>query len=550
MASISRRILCVDDDVMLLEGLRRQLRKRFELVTAVGGEAGLSALAEQGPFAVVVSDYRMPAMDGVEFLRRAHALSPESVLVMFTGQTELGVAVAALHEAHIFRFLTKPCPPAVMELALGDSLEQYRLVMSERLLRQELDEVNRELRVLNTELERLVTRRTAAIEGLCHLVSDLNALESLEDMSRIIVRQTAEMLHSRCAVLLLPDTAHEGLTIRAAIGFEAAAPGPVCIPLESPVEAMVYGEGQCVVVNTEEELAALGKPGGVMGLLKTPLALAPLQTSEGPAGVLAVAEPAEAGRYGPDVLAALKAIAEASGTALLTQVRREERDDARDATILALAKLAEHRDPETGAHLERVQCYCRLLSEAMARTPRYAGTITRAFIDTLVCCCPLHDIGKVGIPDHILLKPGKLDADEFEIMKGHARIGGDTIRALVEQGRRQSFLQMGMEIAYHHHEHYDGTGYPDGLAGEAIPLSARILTLADVYDALTTRRVYKPPVSHAETCAIILAGSGQHFDPDVVAAFAEQAGEFARLAAVLAEAAPAVPLVEEVAVRT
>lgn len=549
MAPISRKVLCVDDDAMVLEGLRRQLRKRFDVVTAAGGPAGLTVMAEQGPFAVVVSDYRMPGMDGVDFLRRARALSPETVLVMLTGQTELSVAVSALHEGHVFRFLTKPCATGMLEVALGDSLEQYRLVVSARLLRHELDIANRELRTLNDELERLVTRRTAAIEGLYHLVADLNALESLDEMARAIVRQTAEVLHSRRAALLMPDASGECLVLRATIGCDAVAPDQVRIPTTSPIPALVFNDAQCVVVNEAEELELLGDPDHLGELFKTPLAMAPLLTADGPAGVLAVSAPVEVARYGPDVLAALKAIAEASGTALLTQVRRSERDDARDATILALAKLAEHRDPETGAHLERVQCYCRLISETLARKPRYAQVITREFIETIVRSSPLHDIGKVGIPDHILLKPGKLDPEEFEIMKEHARIGGDTLRALVEQGRRHGFLQMGMEIAYNHHERFDGTGYPRGLAGEAIPLPARILALADVYDALTSRRVYKPPMPHAETKAIILAGRGRHFDPDVVSAFLERAAEFERLSRALAEPLPPAPLAEEAALR-
>jgi len=253
----------------------------------------------------------------------------------------------------------------------------------------------------------------------------------------------------------------------------------------------------------------------------------------------------DATHYDTECLAALRAVAEAAGVALSNQVRRQERDDARDAAILALAKLAEHRDPETGAHLERVQCFCRLTCEALAGSSPYARHITRSFVETIVRSSPLHDIGKVGIPDHILLKPGKLTPEEFEIMKRHAKIGGDTIRALIEQGRRQSFLQMGMEIAYHHHEKWNGSGYPEGLAGEAIPLSARILALADVYDALTTRRVYKPPMPHAEAVRIITEGNGTHFDPTVVAAFLQQAGEFERLAIALAEPIATLPTVAQ-----
>jgi putative two-component system response regulator len=223
----------------------------------------------------------------------------------------------------------------------------------------------------------------------------------------------------------------------------------------------------------------------------------------------------------------------------MNQIRREERNEARDATILALAKLAEHRDPETGAHLERVQHYCRLLSRSLAETSRYAALIDNEFVDHIVRSSPLHDIGKVGIPDSVLLKAGRLTVDEFEVMKRHAAIGGDTLRPLVVKGRGQTFLQMGMDIAYCHHEKFDGTGYPRGLAGEAIPLAARILSLADVYDALTSKRVYKEAMSHDEAAFIIRRESAAHFDPDVVNAFNRCESEFRRLAEEMRDQAPA-----------
>ena len=158
------------------------------------------------------------------------------------------------------------------------------------------------------------------------------------------------------------------------------------------------------------------------------------------------------------------------------------------------------------------------------------GTIKGDFVETIVRSAPLHDIGKVGVPDHILLKPGRLTPEEFEIIKRHSTVGGDTIRSVIEQGPSQGFLEMGMIIAYHHHEKYDGSGYPAGMAGEAIPLPARIMAVADVYDALTSQRVYKKAMPHEEAAEIIRRDSGSHFDPDVVEAFLAREAEFKALA--------------------
>jgi putative two-component system response regulator len=194
--------------------------------------------------------------------------------------------------------------------------------------------------------------------------------------------------------------------------------------------------------------------------------------------------------------------------------------------VFSLAKLAESRDNETGDHVERVRSYARVLAESLSRLPKYQNVIGAEFIDEIYKSAPLHDIGKVGIPDRILLKPGKLSDFEFEIMKSHAKIGGDTLRAADLAAGGASFLSMARDIAYHHHEKWDGSGYPDGLVGEAIPLPARILALADVYDALSSKRPYKEAFPHEKCKAIVLAGRGSHFDPDVVNAFLDQEDAF------------------------
>jgi response regulator RpfG family c-di-GMP phosphodiesterase/tRNA A-37 threonylcarbamoyl transferase component Bud32 len=209
---------------------------------------------------------------------------------------------------------------------------------------------------------------------------------------------------------------------------------------------------------------------------------------------------------------------------------------ARNALVLALAKLVEYRDSETGAHLMRLQRYCRCLAEEAARTPHFVNQIDPNFIEMLECCAPLHDIGKVGLPDHILLKPGRLDPDERIIMQAHTIIGAETLRTVATQhGSAMAFLQMAIDIAHYHHERYDGRGYPAKLAGTDIPLSARLVTLGDVYDALRSRRVYKPALSHAATMQVMTEASSGQFDPALLQAFHRCAPQFERIYRELAD---------------
>jgi putative two-component system response regulator len=196
------------------------------------------------------------------------------------------------------------------------------------------------------------------------------------------------------------------------------------------------------------------------------------------------------------------------------------------ATIFALAKLAEARDDDTGRHIERVQTFGRMLAEQMREMRLHVTQLTGAFIDNLYQTACLHDIGKVGVPDAILLKPGKLTAEEFDEMKKHSVLGADTLAAVLKRHPDNQFLRMGVDVARSHHEKWDGSGYPDGLKGAAIPLSARIVALADFYDALTSIRCYRPAFGHEETCMLIRECSGNHFDPDVVAAFKAQEHRF------------------------
>lgn len=210
----------------------------------------------------------------------------------------------------------------------------------------------------------------------------------------------------------------------------------------------------------------------------------------------------------------------------LVEEKVKEISSSQLATLYALINLSESRDDETGAHIERTASFCKLLAEKARDYPGYSDIITDKYIDTIYKASPLHDIGKVGIPDSILLKPDKLTPEEFEIMKSHVQIGYDTLSKVEQQYDKNEFVLMGMDIALYHHEKWNGSGYNKGLKGEEIPISARIMALSDVYDALRSKRVYKDAFSHEKSMDIIISSKGTHFDPVLVDIFVMHQEEF------------------------
>jgi len=199
---------------------------------------------------------------------------------------------------------------------------------------------------------------------------------------------------------------------------------------------------------------------------------------------------------------------------------------AQMATITALAKLAEFRDPDTGRHLERVKAYCRLLLEKLKEFSDYESSLSEHYIEDIVAASVLHDIGKVGIPDGILLKPGKLTTEEFDTIKKHTTIGGDTLHNVDMQYPDNHFILVGIEIAENHHEKWNGDGYPQGKAAKDIPLPGRVVAIADVYDALTSTRCYKDAFPHEESVEIILSENEKLFDPELIQCFTDSLNEF------------------------
>jgi putative two-component system response regulator len=226
---------------------------------------------------------------------------------------------------------------------------------------------------------------------------------------------------------------------------------------------------------------------------------------------------------------------------LCVRVRAGERIlslETRELAIFAMAKLVESRDWETGAHLERMRRYARVIAEHLLGWTEYRTQMDAEYVRLIYLTSPLHDIGKIGIPDAVLLKPTRLNDTEFEIMKRHTIIGAQTLEAALREHPEAQFLRMARDIALTHHENFDGSGYPRGLAGDDIPLCGRIVALADVYDALTTKRVYKDAYSHEVARSMILEEAGRHFDPRIVEAFIETEDQFRAIQQEFAEEQP------------
>jgi putative two-component system response regulator len=209
----------------------------------------------------------------------------------------------------------------------------------------------------------------------------------------------------------------------------------------------------------------------------------------------------------------------------LIDEKAKEISEIQLSTIYALVKLTDYRDDVIGGHLQRTQIMCQRIAESLRSKSKYIAIIDDEFISNIYKSSPLHDIGKVGIPDNIYLKPGKLTPEEFEVMKRHTTIGAETLEAVLLRFPNNEFIEMGIDIAKYHHEKWDGKGYPEGLSGDNIPISARIMAVSDVFDALMSKRPYKEAFSFSDSYNIILEGKGSHFDPMVVDAFIEIAKE-------------------------
>ena len=587
--AVVRRILIVDDNTAIHEDFRKVLSPdsgpggidrldaelfgengtagealRFELDCASQGTEALELVHQsmrvQTPYVAAFVDVRMPpGWDGLETTKRLWEADPRIEVVLCTAYSDYSwkQIVARLGYTDRLLILKKPFDGAeVRQLALALAAK-WQLKRAAEGRQAELERMigtrTAELEERNRQLEQEVKRHEATARELGRsnevrgeqarvltLLLELSRnLATADDVPTIVdhtLRVTVELTGCRRVSVMLPDAEHEYLTIAGALGMDPELTRQVRVPVGSGIAGQVFRSGCAIVLNTAEETTRNQPQYDSPFFISAPLTARALVTSGKIVGVLNLTERAEHRPFAPGEVESIDMICNMAASAMNEIETRQARDEARDAVVRALATLVEYRDCATGQHLDRVTGFALLLAEALRGTAELGPVIDDAFLQDLRRAMPLHDIGKVAIPDYILGKRGKLNQEEMRIMRRHAEIGAQAICTMIERTSGAHFLTVAAEIAHCHHERFDGTGYPCGLSRQGIPLSAQIAALADVYDALTSKRPYKEAFTHEHAAEIIRQGAGTQFDPLLVQAFVARERDFAALNARLTEA--------------
>jgi PAS domain S-box-containing protein len=472
------RVLVVDDDPIVRRAMSEVLSTSGYICDQAGSAVEALEFLSKESYACILTDLIMPEKSGLDLLNEVMAQSPDIVVILVSGQSDVNYVRRAMR-CGAYDYMVKPSTAAELLSTVHGALlkrAQYLQEQSDKAHLQERVEIGMVESLLFEDIVK------SAIDGI--MITDLKG--------RII----------------MVNPAFERLT-----GY----PRGELVGTVAPIfrGGGLAGSSSASIV---QSLAMQGSWSGEMFDRRKDqsrwyghISISRVKDTEG--------------RPFADVFI-VRDITDKKFMERQLLKKLHDVQSTQDAAIIGFAKLAEYRDPETSYHLERVRNYCRILAGELARQGKYSKFINDAYLDALYNACPLHDIGKVGIPDSILLKPGKLMPDEYQIMKKHAVIGGDTLASVEANLPGKSFLSMAKEIAYFHHEKFNGKGYPYGLAGEDIPLAARIVAFADAYDALTSKRVYKDVVSPEESKRRLLIDRGLHFDPDIVDAFLAKEKDF------------------------
>lgn len=496
-------LILIADDCPANRRLCERLLQRdgFAIEHAQNGAEAVEKARSLSPH-VIIMDIMMPVLDGLGATRllRAHPATSTIPIIVASAKTDEESLTAGL-VAGADEYVFKPVRGREFRLRVRSMVRLRQAVLqSER--------ANESLR-LRTDLLGELNRFCEAV------LVDSN----VEAACQHIVETASELMQSNRVSLLVLDKSHEFFRIAHAVGFNGIDWRQIKVPVDSPVAGRVFRSSDEIVAWGEYAEATSDGQSGSDPFASLPIVSAALRSREGPLGVLNITDRKDGNAYREDDVQALRQFAHLSALALNNVLNRQKLDETRDSIIFSLAQLSEYRHAETGRHLERVRELSTILAQRLAEDPRVPEQLDEQFIIDIRRAAPLHDIGKVAIPDSILLKKGNLTREEFETMKSHSTIGAYTLESVITSGHESTFLQMAMDIARYHHERYDGTGYPEGLAGDHIPICARIVCLADTYDAIRMKREYKPARSHEEATAEIVKASGTQFDPRIVDAY-------------------------------
>lgn len=483
------RILVADDDSAALESLSELLElSGYDVISANGGKQAWEMFSDKKPN-LVITDILMPGLDGIGLLKLIREADDLIPVVIITGHGEIESAVSALRLG-AYDFLLKPINGEILISTVEKGLEHYRLKLLEKeytdRLAVQVENRTKELAKTNEFLRGILE----SSRGVSIVVTDLDKqIVFWNSGSENIFGYTEDEMVGQSVLRLSPpnmDPHDVENVLREALDSKSGAIQKIIKQVSKDKKEVTLSLAISPMLDRK------GRMTGVVGLGQ---------------------DITEQFRLHEELLASYIRIRKIQG-----------------ASIFALAALAEARDGETGEHLNRLRVYCAILCKSLRMRPFYGKQMTSEFIEDLVQCSVLHDIGKIVIPDSVLFKPGKYETEEFEVMKQHALYGGRALsEAAKETGEEQSYLTVGAEVAYYHHERWDGAGYPFGFSELQIPLSARIVALTDVYDALTSKRRYKEGFSHEKSMKMIVEGRRKHFDPEIVDAFLDVHEEFRRV---------------------
>ncbi len=519
-------ILIVEDEAELRFILAAHLRaSNFEVLEAVDGLKGIEVASQRLPD-LIIMDLGLPQMDGIAATRalKSDERTRSIPVIMLTARTRTEDIVRGL-EAGAQEYLPKP-------FDVAELMARVRTVF--RLAR-----AHKDLDRLNTQLEAEVDVKTRRLQQLYEFMRDLNHADSRDEILDLLIRVVQQTTAARRISLFLTDPIGDRLVCERAVGMEKRVAERLQLQKIEGITGHVFQSGKTYVARSYGTPAEGSPDYRRDTFLSTPLLTASLETQDGVLGVMNVTEKGADNTFSEDEIECIRSVADAAAIALHNILRRDRLKHSVRVLLKTVGRLAEYRDEETTQHLERVAKMARVLASELERSGAFGSTVSSLFVDMLVQAAPMHDIGKVGIPDEILTKPGKLTDEEFQIMKTHTDIGRRVLSQALDPTHPVPQLQMCIDIAWCHHERFDGTGYPRRIAGDKIPLSARIIALVDAYDAITSERRYKKARSHAEAVEIIRSEAGKHFDPVLVEAFLQCHDQFdeirARAADVVAE---------------
>ncbi len=506
-------ILIVEDEPELRFILAAHLRATgFAVIEAREGGQAVELAIRHLPD-MIIMDVGLPGMDGLTATRKINS-QPETAnipIIILTARTGADDVVKGL-SAGAQEYLAKPFDVAEL-IARVETVHR-------------LSTAAKNLDNLNSRLEAEVDAKTRRLRILYDYMRALNAANSLDDILDRAVQCVEETIGARRISLFLLDADGSHLHCARAVGMNAQDLPPLDVQELNSITGHVFQNQESLTARASSARQLEDREYQRDAFMSAPLVSASLKTEDGVIGMLNVTDKQDDLEFSADEIGCVSSIADAAAIALENITRRDQLQRSVRSLLDTVGRLAEFRDEETNAHLKRVSQFARIVATEARNDEKYAEEITDAFIVSLIQGAPLHDIGKVGIPDDILTKPGKLTDEEFNIMKTHADIGRRVLAEAIDPEHPVPLLQMCAEIAHCHHERYNGNGYPRRISGEAIPLAARIVALVDAYDAITSERRYKRALPHEKAVDIIRSEAGKHFDPGLVKAFLRCESEF------------------------